>query len=284
MTRPRAARPVPNGGKADIQAAFRRRLPPPLRWASRPIGWAIGLDAALQDWDSVSHLQGQQFVDAVLDEIGVVIDCPIAPDVAATREGPLVVVVNHHLGMLDGLVALSLVLALRPDAVGLGNRMLAAFPQMDPVLIPVPPPSAGSASTSEIRMVLKHLQLGRALVVFPSGQVAARLHDGTVSDGPWSPKVGRLIQRARADVLTIGIEGRNSALFYTARAVHFRLGTAMLLRELMKKRNQRIPVHVGRRIPYSELAGITDPSDLMEILRDATYASLPTVSRVQDQL
>lgn len=63
--------------------------------------------------------------------------------------------------------------------------------------------------------------------------------------------------------------------FYFARSIHFRLGTFLLIRELLNEAGSRIPVHVGDPVPYSGLSGIADPGALSEHLRSVTYELLP---------
>lgn len=266
--------PVERGARVDVKAAFGERLPHWARWASAPVGRAIGLDAAMADWDGVSHLQGLEFIDAYLEGLDITIEASVDPGADWSEPGPLVIVANHHLGLLDALVSMSVALPRRPDSKGLANRLLSILPQVASIMIPVPPPSAGSAAVSEVRPVVTHVSSGHALAVCPAGQVADRKPDGSVSDRPWSTKLGRIIQHARADVATISIEGRSSTRFYAARAIHFRLGTTMLMREFVSQRGRTVPVHVGRRIPFEELAPLTDPAGLMAVLRDATYKPL----------
>lgn len=273
---------VPGGSRADIEATFRRRLPHWARWAWRPLIRAVGLRPILEAWPELEHLEGGAFIDAALARLGIRIERTGAEATDLARPGPLVLLSNHHLGILDGFIALSLALPERPDTVVLGNRIVTAFPQLAPVVTPVAPPSAGTSRPHEARHVLQLVRSGRALFTCPAGQVADRGLDGRVHDRPWSARVGRLIRRAGADVVTLTIEGEASRAFYAARAIHFRLGTAMLLRELVAQRGRTVPVHVGRRIGFAELEPLDGDAALMAYLREVTYRPLgaqPTRAR-----
>lgn len=85
-----------------------------------------------------------------------------------------------------------------------------------------------------------------------------------------------------AAVVPMAFEGENSRMFYLARRVHFRLGTLLLLRELLNKRGRRIPLRVGELISPTEAAEFSSPTLLTERLRRATddlLRSTPAVRR-----
>jgi len=216
-------------------------------------------------------MEGRAFVDGVLAALQIEPICAIPLREKIPADGPILFVANHHFGGADALLALSLLSRIRPDLKIVANRLLASFPQTRDSVIPVAPPSVRRRRIEGTRNAMRHLQAGKALLVFPSGQVAGRNRKGNVEDGPWKPGVGRLIQKFQADVVPVAFEGQNSRLFYLARSVHFRLGTFLLLRELLNKTGKRIPVHVGSPIPYARVADISDPGTLMEYLRSVTY-------------
>jgi len=235
---------------------------------------ALGISAARTALGDGVHLEGRAFVDAVLASLEVGADRAPVSRGEVPDAGPLVVVANHHFGAADALLALSLFLPARPDLKVVANRSLAAFPQLGDLVLPVAAPSVRRRRIEGTRELVRHLRAGGAVLIFPAGQVAGHGRAGAIEDHPWSPGVGRLVHLSRAAVVPVAFEGANSPWFYLARLLHFRLGTLLLMRELLNKAGRRIPVRVGRPIPYAEAAKMPDPVTLTEHLRRATYELL----------
>jgi putative hemolysin len=91
------------------------------------------------------------------------------------------------------------------------------------------------------------------LCFLPAKVAHARATTGTRQDSPWSPTIGRLALATGAQVLPAFIEGKNSSLFYAAGHLHPALRTALLARELLKKRDASVTVRLGQPIAAREL-------------------------------
>jgi 1-acyl-sn-glycerol-3-phosphate acyltransferase len=279
----------PANAPADVGRLLEGRLPRGLRWPRGTLERALGVGALRPALEGAAHLGTRDFVDAAVSVLGVEAICrPFTWRELVPPDGPLLVVANHHFGLLDPLLALSLLLPIRPDLKAVANRSLrGVLPQIDALTVPVAPPSERRRRIDGARDALRHLGAGGALLMFPAGRVAGRRPGGAVEDGPWSPGVGKIVRRCRPAVLPMTFEGRNSPLFYLARSVHFRLGTLLLLRELANKTGSRVPVHLGAPLPYEAVAGISDPRDLAEHLRELTYEPLiagdPGAGHTQDR-
>ena len=258
-----------SGSILDLRAV----LPRGLGWARGPIERALGVTAARAALGEAAYLEGGAFVEGALASLRIEPDRTMPPSgKEIPAAGPLVVVANHHFGIVDALLSLSLVLPVRPDLKVVANRSLAVFPQLRDLTIPVSVPGERRKEVEGARKLVRHLRAGGAALIFPAGRVAGRGRGGVVEDHPWSSGLGRLVCLSRAAVVPMAFEGGNSRSFYLARRAHFRLGTFLLLRELLKKRGSRIPVRIGEQIPYAEASEAPDPAVLTERLRRATYA------------
>lgn len=267
-------RPRDRAGAEWVAPVFnlRTRLPHQLRWVTGLLERALGISAARTALGDAVHLEGRAFVDAVLASLEIEADRAAVSREEIPPAGALVVVANHHFGAADALLALSLFLPVRPDLKVAANRSLVIFPQLGGLIFPVAAPSVRRRRRiAGTRELVRHLRAGGAVLIFPAGQVAGRGRAGTIEDRPWSPGVGRLVHLSGAAVLPVAFEGSNSPWFYLARLLHFRLGTLLLVRELLNKAGRRIPVRVGRPIPYAEAVKTSDPVVLTEHLRRATY-------------
>ncbi len=261
-------RDATSGSVLDLRTV----LPRGLGWARAPMERALGVTAARATLGEAAHLEGRDFVEGALAALGIESERAAPP---ASREeipasGPLVVVANHPFGLADALLALSIVLPVRPDLKVAANRSLAVFPQLRDQTVAISVSHARHKSVGGTRKLVRHLEAGGALLIFPAGRVAGRGRRGAVEDHPWSPGIGKLVRLSGAAVVPMAFEGANSRSFYLARRMHFRLGTLLLLRELLNKRGRRIAVHVGELISATEAGESSSPALLTEHLRHKT--------------
>lgn len=189
--------------------------------------------------------------------------------------GPLVVVCNHPFGALDGIILGWLLRRVRRDVKIMGNYFLHQIPEMQPCIIPVDPfqgKHSAIRNLAPIKSALSWLHGGGAIGMFPAGEVSH--WDRTVrriTDPPWSNHAAALIRHTRAVTLPIYFSGRNSLLFQLMGMMHPRIRTAMLPRELMKKKSSEIALTIGRPIPYAAIEHMGSRSAVTRYLRMHTY-------------
>ena len=121
-------------------------------------------------------------------------------------------VANHPIGTLDGMALLKVVARVRPDVKIMANQMLSHVEAMTSLLFPVDVLGSGS-NRQQILAMQEHLAAGKALIVFPAGEVS-RLRPHGVRDGRWRTGFLRLADKAKAPIVPLFIRGRNSPLFY----------------------------------------------------------------------
>ena len=215
------------------------------------------------------------FVRNSLDALGVTIDVSDDDLSCIPTKGPLVVVANHPFGGLEGLVLLSLLSRVRPDARVMANYMLHRIPDLRQAMFFVDPfdrTQSPSRNIAALRSAIRWVCRGGALGVFPAGEVAhLSMRRRCVIDPPWSETVARLIRRSDATVVPVYFDGRNSDLFQLLGLVHPLLRTVMLPRELLRKRDSRVIVHIGSPVAHQRLHSLTCPSHMTAYLRMRTY-------------
>lgn len=184
--------------------------------------------------------------------------------------GPLLIVANHPHGAAEGLALIDLLLQRRRDVRLLANELLQGLPELAPLLIAVDVFKAGVNGHS-LRAALRHLKSGGALIVFPAGEVSRlQWRERAISDPPWSPGVALLAQRSGAAVLPVFVEGRSRWRSLAAGALHARLRTVLLARELLAQRGQTLGLRLGAIVEPRELARLPDSAQT-EYLRLLTY-------------
>jgi putative hemolysin len=180
---------------------------------------------------------------------------------SAPQKGPLVIVANHPLGGLEGMLLTKMLLAVRPDLKVLTNEMLQIFPEFDGVFIGVDVLNQSKQRENARGMlkVARHLSGGGALLVFPAGTVSGlQLPSFQISDAPWNPMITRLARKYEAPILPIYVGGRNSLSFYLAGCMGKKLRTLLLPRAMLNKSGTQVPVHVGALVPASDIQRLNE--------------------------
>jgi putative hemolysin len=215
------------------------------------------------------------FIERVLGELDVRIDLADTELSRIPGSGPLIVVANHPFGGLDGLVLAALLRRVRPDVKLMANHLLARVPEMARTCLFVDPfggPDAARRNLASIRAAMHWVKDGGALGVFPAGEVSHRgWRRWGVVDPAWSASIGRLARQAGAAVLPVFFRGQNSMMFQVAGMIHPKLRTALLPRELLKKRHGKVRVEIGSVIGPAKLAGFEDADHLTSYLRARTH-------------
>ncbi len=227
-------------------------------------------------YDRLSHLEGLAFIDAVLDHLQVKADISAADLARLPKNGPFVVVANHPLGGIDGLLLLKLLLKHNPETKVMANFLLGKIEPLAPHLCQVNPfegRKAAFSSSAGLRAALRQLQSGHPLAIFPAGEVASRKKGwvGPIDDKAWSESALRLIQKAKVPVVPLFFKARNSDLFYFLSGIHQDLRTASLAAEVVKARNKVVPIRIGLPICVAEQQQFPDLADYTEYLRKKTF-------------
>ncbi|WP_036114970.1 MULTISPECIES: lysophospholipid acyltransferase family protein [Luteibacter] len=206
--------------------------------------------------DHAGAALGFDFCERTLDYLGV--SCRITERERENIpvEGPLIVVANHPLGMVDAIALLQMIGSVRRDVRILGNDVLAAVPQLGPLLLPVD--VFGKGSASRMRNVFRAIQAGEVLVMFPAGEVS-RVGPSGVRDGKWSDGFARIAMKSGVPVLPVHIAARNSVAFYGLSMLAKPLSTAMLPREATSG-HQRVTFRIGKLVDADELKQVSGGS------------------------
>ena len=193
------------------------------------------------------------------------------------REGAAIIVANHPFGVLDGVVACWLVAQIRDDFKILTNALLNRAEEIKPYLLPIDFEETKEAletnlkSRAESKMLLDK---GGVLIIFPGGTVSTTptVLARRAKDPEWKNFTARMILQGKAPVVPIFFAGQNSRLFQVASHLSMTLRLSLLFKEVHDRIGGALQFRIGKRIPYDELKGFKDRTQLMEFLREKTYA------------
>ncbi len=248
------------------------RLPRPLkRWVALAVERAASLErigAFLEDHEGE---RGEVLLDSILEHLEVSCAVSFRDKERIPSEGRLLVVANHPLGALDGLVLLKALLQVRPDVKVVVNEWLLSLRGLSPYFLAVDAFS-GRQSRSAAAAIGEALAREEAVVFFPAGEVSRFTWKG-VRDASWRTGAVRLANRFNCPVLPVWVEGRNSAVFYAVSAIHRGASLLLLPREMFSKKGGTIHLRVGDTIPGRAFAaGALKTKDETRLLRRHVHA------------
>lgn len=197
------------------------------------------------------HRRGLDILDEALDRLGVWASISLRDRARIPHEGRLVVVANHPLGGLDGLVLLRTLLDVRPDVKVVANDLLMVFPGLREYFLPYDIFSR-RPQRSNLEAIARALENDEAVIFFPAAEVA-RLTWRGIRERKWHPGPVHFARKHGAPVLPVFIGGRNSWLFYLSALLSRPLSMFLLPREMFGRRGRSIAIKIGDPIPAASL-------------------------------
>lgn len=251
-----------------LQDAFPHRHPP--AWQRRLLSSLLFEKEFKQFAARYPHLRGLDLVEQVVDYFGLSCELVDGDLENIPSQGPVVLVANHPIGSLDGLVLLRTVAAVRPDVKVVASQLLTHVESLSSLFVPVDNIHY-KTSRKQIEMMQTQLDNQGVLIVFPAGEVSRMSLKG-VRDGHWHTGFLRLAARARAPIVPVHVSAHNSALFYFASMLYRPFSTLLLVREMFAQRGGRIKLRIGGRIPFANWHdGHTSARDLAGRFRRHVY-------------
>lgn len=191
------------------------------------------------------------------------------------KTGPFILVANHPLGAIDGILMCKILTEIRPDFKVMGNFLLEKIEPMKPYVIAVNPFENRKHlknSTLGMRAALAHLQEGGCLGIFPAGEVSNKNNAyAEILDKAWEKPALKLIKKAKVPVVPMYFHAKNSRLFYSVAQVHPDLQTLLLPSEMMNKREKPIRIRIGKPVSVKTMEEYETPEELGDFLQKKIY-------------
>ncbi len=216
------------------------------------------------------YLKGFDFVEQVLEYFDFSYRLRDRERHRIPARGRIVIAANHPIGSLDGLALLQLVREIRPDVKVVANELLTAIEPLSSLLLPVDN-MGGRTPRENLRALKDFLEAEGALIIFPAGEVS-RFGAKGVRDGRWRTGFLRIAATARAPILPVFIDGRNSTFFYALSFLARPLSTLWLVREMFKQAKRCVDVRIGEPISYRCYQGLElAPAGKAKVFRRHLY-------------
>lgn len=201
------------------------------------------------------HLSGLDFVEQVLNKFNVSYSVRDSERENIPASGRLVIIANHPIGSIDGLALIKMVADIRRDVKVVVNSLLMNLKPLSPLLLPVNNMVAGTTPKDNIHAIHEHLAADNAIIVFPAGEVS-RIRPAGVRDPKWQTGFLRFAQNAKAPIVPVYIQAKNSAAFYGVSMMYKPASTLLLVNEMFKQQEKNIPMRIGQQIPFESYSKV----------------------------
>ena len=193
------------------------------------------------------YVQGLDFIEKGLDyfDFGYAVSALDKERIPVS--GRVVIISNHPIGSLDGLALLKLVSEVRSDVKVIANELLYAIKPLRSLLLPVDNMSGKRNRKENLQAIHSHLSGEGAVIIFPAGEVS-RFSPAGIRDGRWRNGFIKFASKAKAPILPVHINARNSVFFYALSLLAKPLSTLWLIREMFKQNNRTVRVTIGPAI------------------------------------
>jgi len=239
----------------DIKKVIGEKNPALLKWMPRFVLSYIKRIVHENDINNImskhGHLQGLDFVDALIGEFGVQTSLHGAENIPKDR--PVIFASNHPLGGLDGIVLMHVLGKYRRDLRFLVNDILLNIPNFDGLFVPVN--KHGGHGKRGVELIERTYASDEAVLIFPAGLVSRKQELG-IKDLEWKKSFINKAKKYKKDVVPVYMDGKNSAFFYGLADYRKKLGIKAnvemfyLADEMFAQRNKKISVHIGKPISY----------------------------------
>ena len=250
------------------------------------VGWALmkglRISACNRIYDKHKHLEGLDFINALLDEFEVRFEIPEEDLRRIPKNGAFITISNHPLGGIDGILLLKILLEQRPDYKIIANFLLHRIEPLKPYVMPVNPfenQKEAKSSFTGFKQAIQQLKEGYPLGIFPAGEVSTYKEDKRITDKPWEPSAMKLIQKAEVPVVPIYFHAKNSQLFYKLSKLNPTFRTAKLPSELLSQGERVIKIRIGNPISVNDQKEQQSLEDFTAFLRKKTYMLANTFNK-----
>lgn len=241
---------------------------------SKFLMWVLRISKINEIYERKKNLKGVVFLDSVLNELEVDYEVSKEDLNKIPSEGPFVVVSNHPLGGVDGMILLKILSERRENVKALTNFLLNYIKPMSPYLIQVNPfedKKDVKSSFKGVKEALQHLKEGNPLLVFPAGEVSTHRDGKSIIDRPWLPTAIKIIKKAEVPIIPIYFKARNSNRFYFWSRISGIFRTALLPSELFSQKNKTIRIRIGNPIKVTTQKEYETLNEFSSFLRKKTY-------------
>jgi putative hemolysin len=210
---------------------------------------------------------GHPFVDLILDEFKIAYK--VKNENTRKEFSSAIFFSTHHTGAMDFLTTFNALKVQAPNLKVLINNKLCALEPIAKIGIATYPPSSKGDNSKTREEVIKHLNDGGNILVYPAGKVASK-QEGEIQDAAWRVGIFEIFKQHASCGVPVYVDANNGFLFYFIRNLFPKLSMLFLMRCLISAAKRPVNVHIGRATPRYKLDNYT-ALECQQYFRNRTY-------------
>ncbi|TWP24659.1 lysophospholipid acyltransferase family protein [Apibacter muscae] len=226
-------------------------------------------------YDKVKNLTAQEAYQRILDELKVTYKIHEEDLKRIPESGPFIIVSNHPLGALDGIILMKIISERRSDFKIMSNFLLKKIEPLKDIIIPVNPFETRKDvfdNKTPIMEALRYLKQDHCIAMFPAGEVSHyNRKTKKYEDREWLEGSLKLMKMAKVPIIPIYFHAKNSNFFYKMYDIHPDLQTAMLPVEMVRKRKKPIQIRIGKSISVKQQNDYPTIKEYGNFIRSKVY-------------
>lgn len=229
----------------------------------------------------IQEKEGLEFIQEVIKLLELKIEMDPGELKRIPVTGPAIVVSNHPLGGLDGLLLIRFISGVRSDIKILAGQLLQKVEPVSEYFIESNPFDKRSreeaGAFAGLKESVSHLKNGGLLVLFPAGDTSTLDGQNMITDGVWRFPVIKFVRKMGVPVVPVLFQSDNSWIFKMMARIHPALKNARLPTELYLKKHRSISIRIGNPIRKADQERFADTYQFGRYLRAKTYGMAATV-------
>lgn len=190
--------------------------------------------------------------------------------VPTNQTNPLIIVANHPMGCHEALGIINALQSKGHNVKFLINRAFAVPEHMKQISLPVDIENP-KENLSLLRGALKWSKRGGTIVIFPAQDIANNyIFSKSGGENPWKRNVYKFLLLAKADVLPVYVDGKNSHLFDFITTFCKPVRPLFITREIFNKTGKTFRIIFGSPIPFEDIQNFQSDQQAMAWLREKT--------------
>ncbi len=224
-------------------------------------------------FERLSRKQGLEFIDALVAALHFRTEAAIAEVQRIPDTGPAVLVSNHPLGGLEGLLLVRLLSGKRRDVKIIASQL---FQRVDPVsdFFLEPNPFVGrptDSGYSGLKMAVKHIRDGGILCLFPAGETGTYDLSNVLRDKIWRIDVLRFIKKLEVPVVPVLFQTGNLSSSNIFSLLNSPLNQLRMSSRFIPRAARTIHIRIGNPIKPDDQKKFSDVQQFGRYLRAKTY-------------